>query len=137
MIADTDTDVRYFTGKLREYHYTDVEGTRRKSTTLPDGTKLTSRVGSVTTERDEERTDETIAFLEDHTTEVPGAVEYPLPRIMAAKIKAAGCDGKVDKTEPGEYPAAIPETGETIPGVTFRRGEPTFDVTLGDLDTDG
>lgn len=144
---DTDHDIRYFTGKLREYHVTDTAGTRRQSTTLPDGTKLATSVGSVTSHitDDEAERAELLEFLEAHTTEIPDAVDYPEPKIMVSKIKAADTDAKVDKREPGNYPAVVdlvPDkaTGEivptVIPGVTYTRGEPKFTVTLGDLDTD-
>lgn len=136
-IADTDRDVRYFTGKLREYHEAETAGTRRKQTKLPGGTVLKSKVGSVKAvlpEADSDEYAELIAWLEDHTTELPEAVDYHDPTVKVTPMKAAGADGKVDASAPGDYPAVLPETGEVIPHLVYRRGEPTFDVALGDLD---
>jgi len=134
--AATEWDLRYFTGKLRQYHEQAIAGSKRKTTPLPGGIKLKSAIGSVTTEIDNE--DELVAWLEEHP-EVP-ALEYPDPKVSKAEL--AGFKGKLG-TEAGDYPAvteatADPETGEVaapeeIPGMHYTRKPPRFDVVIGEL----
>jgi hypothetical protein len=145
--ADEDRTVRYFSGLLRQYHAEALAGTRKKSLTLPDGSKLAESVGGVSavyTDADgNELADDPaaiesaalalVAWLEDHADDLPDAVRYANAVPDRPAIKKAGADGKVD-TEPGLYPAVVPATGEVIPHLAYRRGGPTFTIKLADLD---
>lgn len=125
--ARANRDLTYFEGRLRFWHAVETDGRKTKTVELPGG-KLTARKGSVRAIVEDEKA--AVEWLEDHA---PDAIVYRDPTVDKAKIKTA-FGTKVDAELPGQYPAVDAETGEVVPGVSLERGEPSFTVTLTDLE---
>lgn len=127
----TDWDVRYFTGKLRQYHEAAIAGTKKHTTTVI-GAKLADRAGGVSAEVVDQVG--AVEWAEDHDAEL---VNYVDPTIDKGMVKAKYGD-KISE-EAGSYPAMRLEAeagSQVVPGVNLVRGPRSFSVTLTDLPVD-
>jgi hypothetical protein len=132
-----ERDRRFFGGVLRIWHADKIRNAKTKTITFPEG-DLTGRTGSVKAIVDDDVA--LLAWLNEHAPECVNVPEPPEPSPKLTEVKKL-FGGKVDKKEPGEYPAVVDpddpavkkkirEAGEVVPGVKLVRGEPGFDIVL-------
>lgn len=126
-----ERDVRFFEGKLREWHEELlVAGERGKTIRLPAGeTKITT--GRTHVEIDD--VDALVTWVEAHLDDPGDLLVYearPKVQQLGQRYKA-----KVDVL-PGDYPLVDPATGEMIPGARIVRAAPTFKAYPHDVESE-
>lgn len=123
--AANEGTMRFFEWKLREFHAERIAGQKSSTVQLP-GSKLTGRIGSVSTLVD--NLPELMKWLKKNAPDVivPPTPQEARPDLNAIKSRFGG---KVDPKDAGTYPAVDPD-GVVVPGVKLVRGEPTFKVEI-------
>jgi len=125
--ARLEADAAFFEGRLHAFHERAlVTDPRAKTIKLPDGTELRSQAGKLAVEVEDLEQFSRWAEENGRADDLLRMGDPQPNKVEIAKAFSAKAEAEKD---PGEYPAIVAETGETVPGVIIVRKPRTFTVS--------
>lgn len=133
-----EADATFFEGRLQAFHMQVLQADpRAKTLPLPDGTELRSQAGKLAVEVTDLEAFQAWADMNEMTADVvddegnvvrPGLFRLADPEPNKTTIGKVLGGKAAAETEPGEYPAIVGESGETVPGVVIVRKARTYTI---------
>lgn len=122
-----EADARFFEGRLRAFHeHALATDPRAKTIALPDGAELRSQAGKLAVEVDDLEAFALWCEQNELALELLRLADPEPNKTAIAKRFSAKAE---NEKEPGEYPAVVADSGETVPGVKIVRKPRTYTVS--------